>query len=920
MKKMMEQHSMEEKKVTKSTFVLYSLLFLIITVLIFGYFIVLQKSFIWESDGFTQHYLIFKDYLGLMRDFLRDPSNGLPMWNWTIGLGADVLTSYGYYVIGDPFVYLGLLFPESLTELAFHLLILLRVYVIGLSFLLYCRQMSFNSSGALFGSVIYTFTYYVTLNITRHPFFLLPMILFPLLCLGMEKILHNEANTFFILMVFLGAFSNFYFFYMLTLLIVIYALTRYFHLFGIKEFRRIWGYIWTAAYSYLTGLLLSGMLFIPMVWAFLHSSRESGQFAMGLWVYPLQYYGDLFHNLLISDRYLWTVLGFSAFVVLLMPMLFLRRTYFGSITTLLCLFAVLLLLPAFGSIMNGFAGPYNRWTFAIPFFIALGSALLYDERFRLRLPELKAMGVSLAIFSILTGISVAVSGIDFSYILPLFVAGGMFFILLGAYRNSKKKRLTDKRKKMYSALLFLLMAGNLTFNAMEYYYPWGQNTMEFLLDYGTADTAYENTFDGAEELIADDGTNDIYRIGSTSSDAHIRNQMILLGRMGLNSYLSVTNGEIANFARQLESGQFQLIQPVRNGFDDRRITNHFLGVRYIITETENEQYLPYSYEVVRRVQNNGSSFSIAETQQSYPFAYSQQLYLPEEDFEQLNPIDKEVFLSYGVVLDPEKTETEGLVPFDAENDFSGLTQVEFELHSEDLDKVIINQEGLAVRDPEGVVTLTIKNPEALDETEVFVYLEGLQFEPLPTDSYQRDETSYTARVTMGDYTKAIYQSDRLSFSSYIHRDSMLFNLGYQSGSADTIQLQMDGLGSFDIDDITVFSLPLDEDYSERVSQKRENALAIEEFTDEEIRGSIEQNESGILTTSIPYSDGWKASVNDSEVEVIRVNEGFIGIPLEAGLSEITFRYRTPFFTVGIAASSLGVILLLLDRLLFYRRK
>lgn len=202
----------EEKKITKRTFALFTGLFLIMIVGIYSYFVVMQKSFIWQGDGFSQHYLIFKDYLALIKDYFADPSVGLPFWDWTNGMGADVLSAYGYYVIGDPFVYLGLLFPTSMTELAFHVLILLRLYFIGMAFLFYCREMQVGSSGALVGSMMYTFTFYVILNVTRHPFFLMPMLFFPLLCIGIEKILHNKSNTVFIVAIFLSACSNFYFF------------------------------------------------------------------------------------------------------------------------------------------------------------------------------------------------------------------------------------------------------------------------------------------------------------------------------------------------------------------------------------------------------------------------------------------------------------------------------------------------------------------------------------------------------------------------------------------------------------------------------------------------------------------------------------------------------------------------------------
>ena len=61
----------------------------------------------------------------------------------------------------------------------------------------------------------------------RHPFFLNPMIYLPLLLMGVEKIYRKEKPYLFILMVTVAAISNFYFFYMLTVAAVVYALIRF---------------------------------------------------------------------------------------------------------------------------------------------------------------------------------------------------------------------------------------------------------------------------------------------------------------------------------------------------------------------------------------------------------------------------------------------------------------------------------------------------------------------------------------------------------------------------------------------------------------------------------------------------------------------------------------------------------------------
>ncbi|MEK6189394.1 MAG: YfhO family protein, partial [Carnobacterium alterfunditum] len=372
------------------------------------------------------------------------------------------------------------------------------------------------------------------------------------------------------------------------------------------------------------------------------------------------------------------------------------------------------------------------------------------------------------------------------------------------------------------------------------------------------------------------------------------------------SYLSVSNGSISTFAQQLETGQFQLIQPLRNGFDDRQIANNFLGVRYILTEKENETYLPYGYEVVEDLSKKSSSFIVAETKDYFPFAYANTTYLTYESFRQLNPVEKEQFLSYGVTVDSKEVDTTDLTLFDQP---LKVASEGYQLVSNDQSKASVEEDGIMIKETNSKVELLLDDPAVLQDAEVYVYLEGLDFASSVSDPLTGTSTSFAAGVTLGERKKTIRQPDVLSFSSYIKRSEMLFNIGYQDENSkeETISLQFSEVGKYVVEDITVFVVPLDEDYSNRVAEKRDKQLNIETFTNEKVSGSIAMAEASILSTTIPYTKGWEAEVNGEEVETIRVNEGFIGLPLESGTSTVTFTYQPPFLIMGAWLSLAGSI-------------
>ena len=66
-----------------------------------------------------------------------------------------------------------------------------------------------------------------------------------------------------------------------------------------------------------------------------------------------------------------------------------------------------------------------------------------------------------------------------------------------------------------------------------------------------------------------------------------------------------------------------------------------------------------------------------------------------------------------------------------------------------------------------------------------------------------------------------------------------------------------------------------------------------------------------LSAVIPYEIGWSATVNGADVEVLKANYAFVGVPLEAGDNRIVFSYRPPFFVpsliLSIVAAFIGLI-------------
>ncbi len=210
-------------KSSKHPFLKYLLVYTLVSGMFFSViaagFYLNGKSFIYEArmgDGLKQHYVSLA-YLGhYLRDVIKtlftEHTLRLPMWDFHIGYGSDILTTLHYYAIGDPLNLLSVVVPYKYTEYLYNVLLLLRIYLAGVTFSIYSRYHKNGYFPTLLGAILYAFCQWSFVAGFKHPFFLNPGIYFPLLLVGVDKIYKKERPYLYILTLAVSALSNFYFF------------------------------------------------------------------------------------------------------------------------------------------------------------------------------------------------------------------------------------------------------------------------------------------------------------------------------------------------------------------------------------------------------------------------------------------------------------------------------------------------------------------------------------------------------------------------------------------------------------------------------------------------------------------------------------------------------------------------------------
>ena len=79
---------------------------------------------------------------------------------------------------------------------------------------------------------------------------------------------------------------------------------------------------------------------------------------------------------------------------------------------------------------------------------------------------------------------------------------------------------------------------------------------------------------------------------------------------------------------------------------------------------------------------------------------------------------------------------------------------------------------------------------------------------------------------------------------------------------------------------------------------------------------VQRDKTSLVFFSVPYDDGWTATVNGKPAEIEKVNSGFMAVKVDAGDSEIRFNYMTPGLLDGIKITTVSAALLLIYMIAF----
>lgn len=877
------------KEQRKYCYGVYTLMFLLMCIVAFLPFFTEGKSFVWGAgveDGLSQHFSALAYYGEALREFFRNLLAGHPklvMWDMSLGYGADILSTLNYYAIGDPLNLLyGFVSPKN-TETMYDFMIVLRMYLAGITFIMYARKMKKRSYGTVIGALVYVFSGFCFRLGLRHPFFINPMIYFPLLCLGIEKIYQRERPYVFIFAVCVSAMSNYYFLYMLTIFAVIYAWIRFYKYTEENKMKNFFLTILKFGMYYTLGIAMAAVILLPSVIGFLGNGRYGkGVDWKSLIVYPGKYYLLFIENFIgYGNMGSNTNAGYLPIVgIVVLFTLFSQRMKHKKYRVAFIASIIALILPIFGYAFNGFSYANNRWAFALSFIVALLTAEMYPRLFVMSKRQQIGIGAGIIIYTVFC-IIVNASGEEILKNKGIMAACGLiavFYILLLIFQRLGYD--TQKRIVRVSMAILLLISvgvhGYYRFDPKEYAY-----TQEFM-DQGQA---YRTLKEDNIRMLSKANDPSVYRVHAEGY--RYKNYGLINHLNTISGYYSITAKCVTDTIKGYDTLGMQYADKYK-GVDQRLGLLSLAGVKYI-TVAHNSQVakdvssmgdVPYGVEKLRKKGN----ITLYKNKYALPFAYAYDSYMTEQQYEQLNGIGKEQAMLAQIILNQHPADKE--------------IQHNEQRNGPDIQTISLPE--TRISSPKGKKYADITVPVEKDK-ETYLYFKNLVYHGKKNGD---DKFILTGRkgtkgilVTQNDVQQKIHIQSTFN-PYYFGRKDYIVKINHQTSKAkEKVRLNFLSPGEYEFDDISLITVPK-KDVLARLKERKENSMKQIQYEGNHFRGVYHAKKDQILCVTIPYSKGWKATVNGNRTKIYKANGMFMGIIMKKGTQSVKLDYETPGLKIG----------------------
>lgn len=822
-----------------------------------------DRTFLY-NDMYNQYY----KFLLYLKDMPKE-GNDL-FYSFSEILGGSMFSLFSYYLTNPLFLMIHLFDGEQMP-LFCTLMVLLHLGLAGGSSSFYLTRKGCSPQASLFFSCAYAL---MAFNIVcaENLQFLTDMVLLPLIIHGLERLIRQQKGTCYVICLAAGLILNCYFGYMICLFAFIWFL-----FISISEKRKSFV---PDFLNFLTHSFLAVGMAMVILLPFAFSLRDGAKtFSLTqlkpVWVCTLP---ELLSKVFTASfdhaqmEYGAPSLFCGTVTTVFTFLYFLKKPDRGKRQRLaalgvLCIYLLSFTVSTFYLIWHGFNPPIwwpARFAFTFGFFITSLAAEAFDERERFSRQEVLT---TLFLFAI---ICLIVSGKEFPHLSNRIVLLDLGIVLVTLLFVSPLFLKSPLSGKFSSTVLFFLLIADLSINMS---HIWTTNFEETYPE--TAFTAeeykqnYQATHEAAAQIKSQD--DDFYRVEYALKSGE--NPGMLNSTNGLSHFSSTGENSVRRFLDRMGfTSRYRLSANYRYG--STMSVDSFLGIRYLVSESDlvRKPYPTLYQNAGLTVQQNSRALSLGITASPEILTVSFRENMVFDNQEVLFSAISGESLSLFTPAEATLSSIENLSP-DTAGQYTVWAKTE--------------------PDKPGILTWIIK----IDRPEMLYAF-------FPVISHR------TAYLTVNGEP----------FGKTIDPDNYgIIPLGvYRPGEEITLSLH------FDAESIAMMAPRFvyeDQNYLSRLSGGSIHGFDhLEKISSSHLAGEINAEKEGQwLLLTIPYSDGWKITLNGKPVTTEKVMDALMAFPLEQGQNSAEMKYTPTGFITGALISLFSLCAFVLEEVKRFRR-
>ena len=628
----------------KKNIVKIFLIALTLAAIIFLPCIIYDKGiFVFYGDYNAQQIPFYK----LAHNAVRNGEFGL---NWNTDLGTNFIASYSFYILGSPFFWLTIPFPNSFVPYLMAPLLILKFATAALTSYLYIKRFTKTTKTAFLASLLYSFSGFSIYNIFFNHFHEI-IAFFPLMLIGLENLITNKKKGLFAVAIALNLITNFYFFVAESVFLLIYFIFRITD----KNLKISIKTLIFLTLELIIGVGLGFVLFLPSAIMVLKNPRVQGTllgFDM-LFYTSVQKYGLLLHSLFFppdmpslpnffpgANAKWFSVAAYMPMFSMTGIIAFLKEKNKLWLKKLIITLFVFMAIPFLNSSFNGFNSSfYTRWFFSLTLMLALITAISIEEcSFNY---AIKINLIVLLCFSVIGILPEKVDNKIIFFNMPehLIMFWVNFSIAFLGVILIKFLITKNFNKLMLMLCLFIVIYSQVQILWGKFYFSNG---------------AYEKTITNGINCKIDfeDSPEEFYRIDVVPPES-ANNLGMLLNIPSITTFQSTVNSSIMSFYNNLNIKRDVSSEIPLKYYENLR---DFLSVKYILIPlhyvAKYEDEIPKSFTFFKK--ENG--YKIYKNKNFLNMGFVLNNYVEKEKFSKLNKESKNKLLMNSVVLSKEQIE------------------------------------------------------------------------------------------------------------------------------------------------------------------------------------------------------------------------------------------------------------------------